>query len=210
MQTYSATLSRVTASQQIEKSTEKSTRILLYFLRYKCLHLYRHSLNVQSIARNLAQRLSLSEAEISIIELAALLHDVGKIVISDDILQKEGKLTDQEFETLKQHSASGARLLQRMNMPEKIIPLVYHHHERWDGSGYPDGIAGDTIPLGARIIALSDAFDAMTSYRSYQPTRTFAQALAEIQRCSGTQFDPFLTNHFCAMYLTEELLNCTT
>ena len=195
MQTHSATLLEATASQQIEKST----RILLYLLRYKCLHLYRHSLNVQTIARNLAQRLSLSEAEISIIKLAALLHDVGKIMLPDDILQKTEKLTDEEFEILKQHSASGAQLLQRMKMPEKIIPLVYHHHERWDGSGYPDGIAGNTIPLGARIIALSDAFDAMTSHRPYQHPRTSAQALAEIERCAGTQFDPFLINHFSSL-----------
>jgi len=157
------------------------------------------------MAYKLAQSLSLSEAEISIIELAALLHDVGKIMLPDDILQKAGKLTHQEFEVLKQHSASGAQLLQRMKIPEKIIPLVYHHHEHWDGSGYPDGIAGNTIPLGARIIALADSFDAMTSHRPYQHPRTSAQALAELERCAGTQFDPSLTNQFRAMLQTEQL-----
>jgi putative nucleotidyltransferase with HDIG domain len=201
MQAHSATPLQATASYQIEQSIQ----ILLHFLRYKCLDLYHHSLSVQSIAHNLAQSLSLSEADISTIDLAALLHDVGKIMLSNDILQKAGKLTYREFEALKQHSASGARLLQRMKMPDKIIPLVYHHHERWDGSGYPDGIAGNTIPLGARIIALSDAFDAMTSHRPYQHPRTSVQALAELERCAGTQFDPFLTNHFCTLHLTEQL-----
>jgi len=195
MQTHSATLLRADTSHQIEQSTQ----ILVHFLQYKCLHLYHHSVNVQSTAHSLAQSLSLSEAEISTIELAALLHDAGKIMLSDDILQKAEKLTHQEFETLKQHSASGAQLLQRMKMPEQLIPLVYHHHERWDGSGYPDGIAGNAIPLGARIIALSDAFDAMTSHRPYQPSRTSAQALTELQQCAGTQFDPCLTDHFCNM-----------
>ena len=201
MQTDSTTLSQANASYQIEQSMQ----ILLHFLQYKCSDLYQHSLRVQSIAYNLAQRLSLSEAEISTIEMAALLHDVGKIMLSNDILQKEGKLTHQEFEVLKQHSASGAQLLHRMKMPAKMIPLVYHHHERWDGYGYPDGIAGHTIPLGARIITLSDAFDAMTSHRPYQHPRTSAQALAEIERCAGTQFDPFLIHHFCNLHLTEQL-----
>jgi putative nucleotidyltransferase with HDIG domain len=201
MQTHSATLFQKAAPRQ----TEQRLQILLHFLRYKSLHLYRHSLSVYSIAHSLAQSLSLSETEISTIKLAALCHDVGKIMLPDDILQKAGKLTQQEFETMKQHSASGAQLLQRMNMPRQMIPLVYHHHERWDGAGYPDGIAGNTIPLGARIIALSDAFDAMTSHRPYQSPRTSVQALTELERCAGTQFDPFLTNHFCNILLTEEL-----
>jgi putative nucleotidyltransferase with HDIG domain len=201
MQTHSATLFQEAAPYQIEQSLQ----ILLHFLRHKCLQLYHHSLSVQSIAHSLAQSLSLSEAEISTIKLAALCHDVGKIMLPDDILQKAGKLTHQEFETMKHHSRSGAQLLQRMKMPRKMIPLVYHHHERWDGTGYPDGIAGNTIPLGARIIALSDAFDVMTSHRPYQPPRTSAQALTELERCAGTQFDPFLTNHFCTMHLTELL-----
>jgi len=206
MQTHSTTLLRATDSYQIEQSIQ----LLLQELQYKCLHLYQHSLSVQSITHNLAQYLALSEAEISIIELAALLHDIGKIILPNDILQKEGKLTDQEFEALKQHSACGAQLLHQMKMPEQLIPLVYHHHERWDGSGYPDGIAGNAMPLGARIIALSDAFDAMTSHRPYQPQRTLAQALAEIERCAGTQFDPFLSKHFCTMHVTEQFLNIST
>jgi putative nucleotidyltransferase with HDIG domain len=205
MQTDDSTLLQVGPSSQIEQSTW----ILLQFLQYKCLQLYNHSLRVRCIAQSLAQGLSLSEAERSVIALAALFHDVGKITLSNDILQKAEKLTDQEFELVKEHSASGARLLRLMNMPEEMIPLVYHHHERWDGAGYPDGIAGHTIPLGARIIALSDIFDAMTSRRPYHDPCTFAQALAELQRCAGTQVDPFLTNHFCTMILTEQILSST-
>jgi putative nucleotidyltransferase with HDIG domain len=188
-----------------KQSHKQSIQMLLQFLQYKCFHLYTHSLRVQYLACSLAQSLSLSEAEISSIELAALFHDIGKTLLSNDILQKAGKLTHQEFEELKQHSEYGARLLRWMKMPEKMVPLVYHHHEHWDGSGYPDGITGHTIPLGARIIALSDAFDAMISCRPYQHPYTSAQALAELQRCAGSQFDPFLASRFYTMLLTKEV-----
>jgi putative nucleotidyltransferase with HDIG domain len=157
------------------------------------------------MAHNLAQSLSLPEAEIFTITQAALLHDIGKITLPNDILQKAGKLTDLEFEQVKEHCASGARLLRLMNMPEKMLSLVYHHHERWDGSGYPAGVAGHAIPLGARIIALADIFDAMTSRRPYQDPCTIAQALAELQRCAGTQVDPVLTSHFCTLILAEQI-----
>jgi len=187
--------------KRINYSQEQEMQILLHLLQRKCWYLYQHSLRVQYLASHLAHSLCLSCMEISAIELAALLHDTGKILLSDDILQKSGKLTQQEFEEVKKHSVTGARLLREMRMPEEIISLVYHHHERWDGLGYPDGIAGDTIPVGARIITVCDAFDAMTSHRPYHHASTPAQALAQLQCCAGTQFDPLLINRFCTLPL---------
>jgi putative nucleotidyltransferase with HDIG domain len=181
------------------QSHEQSILILLQLMQEKCFFLYHHSLRVQCLARGLAQGLSLSRTEVATIELAALFHDVGKILLSHDILQKPGKLTRQEFGHMKLHSAFGAQILSGMGMPAEIVSLVYHHHERYDGSGYPDGIAGDAIPLGARVIALCDSFDAMTSYRPYHHPSTPAQALVELQWCAGTQFDPDLVGAFCAI-----------
>ena len=188
-----------------ERSQEQGIQILLHLLQRKCLSLYHHSLRVQYLASHLAHSLSLSKTLISAIELAALLHDAGKLLLPDNILQKAGELTQQEFEEVKKHSASGARLLREMMMPERIISLVYHHHERWDGSGYPDGIAGNAIPVGARIITICDAFDAMTSQRSYHHPSTSAQALTQLQCCAGTQFDSFLVSRFCALFQCSQL-----
>jgi putative nucleotidyltransferase with HDIG domain len=179
---------------------ERNVQILLRLLQRKCLDLYHHGLRVQYLASHLAHSLSLPQTEIAAIELAALLHDTGKLLLSQDILQKAEKLTQQEFEEVKKHSALGARLLRGMMIPEKIISLVYHHHERWDGAGYPDGIAGDTIPVGARIITVCDAFDAMTSQRPYHHPSTPAQAFTRLQCCTGTQFDPSLTSRFCTLF----------
>jgi len=191
--------------QERTSSHEQDVLILLHLLHLKCFHLYQHSLRVHDLARQFAHHLSLPQKEISLIELAALLHDAGKMLLSADILQKAGKLTHREFEKVKQHSASGAQLLRGIHMPEKIISLVYHHHERWDGSGYPDKIAGTAIPEGARLITICDAFDAMTASRPYHSAWTPAQALVEVRRCAGTQFDPFLASQFCSMLLSEQI-----
>jgi putative nucleotidyltransferase with HDIG domain len=188
-------------NQGKELSQEQGIQVLLHLLQRKSLYLYNHSLRVQYLASRLAHSLSLPQTEISAIELAALLHDTGKLLLSDNILQKAGKLTQQEFEEVKKHSVSGAQLLRGLMMPEKIISLVYHHHERWDGFGYPDGIAGNTIPVGARIITICDAFDAMTSHRPYHHPSTPAQAFTQLQCCAGTQFDSFLTSRFCTLLL---------
>ena len=182
---------------------EQGIQILLHLLQRK--NLYHHSSRVQYLASHMAHSLSLPQTEIAAIELAALLHDTGKLLLSHNILQKTEKLTPQEFEEVKKHSVLGARLLRGMLMTEEVISLVYHHHERWDGTGYPDGIAGDTIPIGARIITVCDAFDAMTSQRPYHHPRTPTQALTQLKCCAGTQFDPFLVSHFCILFQCSQL-----
>lgn len=193
-------LKRSPFSDWDKPSQQRTTVILLHLLQHKNLSLYQHSLRVRHLSRQVSEYLLLSPQENSDLETAALLHDIGKIALPDALLQKPERLTPEEFELVKQHSLSGARILSWIKMPDPITTLVYHHHERWDGSGYPDGLAGEAIPLGARIITLCDTFDVMTSSRPYQVARTQEQALEELQRCSGQQFDPQFVNLFCHLW----------
>jgi putative nucleotidyltransferase with HDIG domain len=155
-----------------------------------------HSERVALVSRHLAQQMSLSEKDVEQIYMAGLLHDVGKIGVPEAVLQKTGKLTVEEFEQMKRHPQIGARILQDIKQVREIVPGVLHHHERYDGKGYPSGLAGEKIPLMGRIICLADCFDAMTSNRTYRKALPLEVALTEIRRCSGTQFDPRLAEFF--------------
>ncbi len=171
---------------------------LLLAMKAKDSLLYEHSLRVLHFTHHLAQALPLPEAEVTTIELAALFHDVGKLAISDELLYKASGLTHLEREHIRRHPAYGALILSQARLLNKVAFLVYHHHERWDGSGYPSRLRGETIPFGSRMIAIADAFAAMTSHRVYQTTYTPAEGLEELCRCAGTQFDPVLVDRFCA------------
>jgi putative nucleotidyltransferase with HDIG domain len=166
-------------------------------LKAKDAELYRHSLRVQSLALAFTSVLHLPEAEALTIGLAAFFHDIGKLNINDKILLKVSGLTRQEFEIIKGHPAFGAKRLSQFKLLKNVVPSVYHHHERLDGGGYPDGIRGETIPLGARIVAIVDAFEVMTSHRNYQKSRTPLQAFEELYEHAGTQFDAGLVELFC-------------
>jgi putative nucleotidyltransferase with HDIG domain len=155
-----------------------------------------HSERVALLSRYLAQQAKLSAGEVERVYMAGLLHDVGKIGVPEAVLQKTGRLTPEEFEQIKKHPEIGARILRDVKQIEDIIPGVLHHHERYDGRGYPAGLAGENIPLMGRIICLADCFDAMTSSRTYRKALPLEVALTEIRRCSGTQFDPVLTDAF--------------
>jgi putative nucleotidyltransferase with HDIG domain len=155
-----------------------------------------HSERVAVLSRMLAQEAGLDEALVERIYMAGLLHDVGKIGVPEAVLKKPGRLTVEEFEQMKKHPAIGARILQDVKQIQDIIPGVLHHHERFDGRGYPDGLSGHAIPIMGRIICLADCFDAMTSTRTYRKAMPLEVALADIRRCSGTQFDPALTEAF--------------
>ncbi len=157
---------------------------------------HQHSRRVATIARIIARELGLPQPEIEEIELAALLHDVGKIAIPDAILRKAGKLDAAEWSIVSTHPGVGAQLLAGHPQLRRIASLVRAHHERWDGQGYPDGLRGDAIPLGAAIIGLADAFDTMTTDRPYRPALSPAEALAEVRRCRGTQFHPVVVDAF--------------
>jgi putative nucleotidyltransferase with HDIG domain len=149
-----------------------------------------HSERVSALSVLIARQLALSEAEVDIIRLGALLHDIGKIGVADHILRKPGALSADEFEQIRRHPGLGARILRKVPFLEPHLAIVELHHERPDGKGYPFGLLGDNIPLDARIVHVADAFDAMTSARAYRPARTASVALVELQRYSGTQFDP--------------------
>jgi putative nucleotidyltransferase with HDIG domain len=155
-----------------------------------------HSERVALLSRHLAQEAKLSEYEVERVYMAGLLHDVGKIGVPEAVLQKTGRLTPEEFEQIKKHPEIGAKILQDIKQIRDIIPGVLHHHERYDGKGYPGGLAGEDIPLMGRIICLADCFDAMTSSRTYRKALPLEVALAEIRRCSGTHFDPRMSEAF--------------
>jgi putative nucleotidyltransferase with HDIG domain len=155
-----------------------------------------HSERVALVSRHLAQQAGLSDYDVEQIYMAGLLHDVGKIGVPEAVLQKAGRLTAEEFEQIKRHPAIGAKILQDVKQVREIIPGVLHHHERFDGKGYPAGLSGHDIPLMGRIICLADCFDAMTSSRTYRKALPLEVALCEIRRCAGTQFDPALTEIF--------------
>jgi len=148
-----------------------------------------HSQRVAELAARTARRLGLPEEEVELTRLAASLHDLGKLAIPEEILRKPGPLTEPERMVLERHPQIGFRMLESLGV-DPVAEWVLHHHERWDGSGYPDGLPGDRIPLGARIIFVADAYDAMTSERVYRRRVLPEQAVAELQRCAGTQFDP--------------------
>jgi putative nucleotidyltransferase with HDIG domain len=149
-----------------------------------------HSERVSALSLQIGQQMQLSETELDVLKLGALLHDIGKIGISDAVLRKPAQLTPAEFEQIKRHPALGARILQQVPFLAPHISIVELHHERPDGQGYPFGLSGNDIPLAARIVHVADAFDAMTSARAYRPARRVLEAIAELQRHSGTHFDP--------------------
>ncbi len=166
-----------------------------------------HSDNVSGLMGGFAEYLSLPTEEITMAYIAGLIHDVGKIGISEQVLNKPGRLSEPEYEEIKRHSAKGAEILQEVVGFEDLAHMVRHHHERYDGKGYPDGIGGAQIPFHSRMLAICDAYDAMTSVRCYSAARSTAQALEEIERCSGLQFDPELADRFRAFVQTAGLVS---
>lgn len=155
-----------------------------------------HSLRVAEFSLDLGRKLGLSDKELRELEIAALLHDIGKIGIPDSILLKSAKLTISEFEIMKSHPVRSGKILEKISSLRSLLPAIRHHHERYDGLGYPDGLKGNEIPLYARIILIADTFDAMTSTRPYRLALDKASAYQELKRCSGSQFDPYLVEVF--------------
>jgi len=156
-----------------------------------------HIRRVQVFAVELAKRLGVTnEHQLHAIQAAALLHDMGKLAIPEHILNKPGKLTSTEFDKMKQHAAIGADLLSSIKFPYPVVPIVRHHHEQWDGKGYPTGISGTDIPLGARILSVVDCFDALTSDRPYRPKLTDEEAFKILHERSGTMYDPLVVDTF--------------
>jgi putative nucleotidyltransferase with HDIG domain len=198
-------------ARRIEESTKNLTRLYedlkeTYLRTIKAFahaidtrdhYTHSHSENVAKCAIAIAEEMNLSSKEIEIIREACALHDLGKIGIPDFILTKTTALSPEEWEFVKSHSLKGAQILEPLVFLGDVIELIRSHHERYDGKGYPDGKKGEEIPLGARIIAISDAYDAMTSARAYRKIPlTKQQTIEEIKRNSGSQFDPKVVEAF--------------
>jgi len=167
--------------------------------RYTC----GHSQRVAWLARELAINCGHDAEFVKRVHLAGLVHDVGKIGVPEKVLSKPGRLDEDEFKAIQAHPEIGSRILKDIPQMDGILPAVMHHHERWDGRGYPHGIEGEDIPLIARIVSIADAFDAMSSTRTYRSARPRHEVLAEMNRCRGTQFDPDLVGPFLSIDFTE-------
>jgi HD-GYP domain-containing protein (c-di-GMP phosphodiesterase class II) len=162
-----------------------------------------HGARVGELAELVALRLGWAGSQLRRLRLGARLHDLGKLAVSDDVWRKRGRLTDAEVDAIRRHPLAGVRMLARQPSLRFAVPFALFHHEHWDGGGYPSGRAGDAIPLEARVLALADAFDAMTTDRPYRRALPVHDALAEIERCAGTQFDPQLARLFVELWASE-------
>ncbi len=191
-----------------EKAARPGTRrgtcdVLMQVLREREPELHDHSDGVTLLALAVGRRLGLSAEQLDEVARAAELHDIGKIAIPEAVLHKAGPLDDREWELMRQHTVIGDRILQASPAMRPVARLVRASHERWDGGGYPDRLAGEEIPLGARIVAVCDSYSAMTSDRPYQQEpATHERAIAELRRCAGSQFDPAVVDAFCAVTFT--------
>jgi response regulator RpfG family c-di-GMP phosphodiesterase len=181
---------------RLQENSLNVLRTMVNVLEQRDSYTAGHSRRVTEIAITIAARLELPQDEIKTLRLAGLIHDVGKIGIEDTILRKPGRLTDEEYAVIRTHPERGVQIVEPLDFLRGALPILRHHHECYDGRGYPGGLARDAIPLGARIIAIADTYDAITSSRAYRRARGQEAALAEIRRCAGTQFDPELAGLF--------------
>jgi putative nucleotidyltransferase with HDIG domain len=166
-----------------------------------------HSVNVTTYAVAIAEAMGLSEEEIFVLRTAALLHDIGKIGTYDKILDKEGKLSDEEFALIREHPKQGVKILEPIKGLESVLPVIRHHHERLDGRGYPDGLRGEEISTLARILCVADSFDAMITSRPYRDSTGKEYAIGELKRCAGSQFDPNVVDAFLNVLESEKHLS---
>jgi putative nucleotidyltransferase with HDIG domain len=187
------------SNRRLEESALEAVESLNATVDAKDPYTAGHSQRVQRIALALGEELALAPERLDALRFAGLFHDIGKLGVPDAILTKPGPLTGDEFELIKRHPDDGARIVARLRRLQESVPLIKHHHERWDGTGYPDGLAGDAIPLEAAIVGLADAWDAMTTDRPYSPAQSVEEATEEIVRCRGSQFAPAVVDAFLAV-----------
>ena len=179
-------------------SRRQARDVLVQVLAEREPELRRHMADVAELAMRTGRELGLDPEQLDVLARAAELHDIGKVAVPDDILNKPGPLDDVEWRIMRQHTLVGERILAAAPALSAVARLVRLSHERWDGRGYPDGLEGEDIPIGARVIAVCDTYDAITSTRSYADAQSHEAALAELQRCAGSQFDPVAVKAFCA------------
>ncbi len=186
-------------TRELQDSYESTLQALVTALDFRDNETQGHSYRVVEYALLVARGMGVREPELSWIRRGAILHDVGKIGVPDAVLRKPGKLNPQEWDEMRKHPEMGFRMLQHIKFLEPALDIVLCHQERWDGSGYPRGLQGERIPLGARIFAVVDTFDAMTSDRPYRPALSITDARAEIDRFAGIQFDPGCARAFLSI-----------
>lgn len=196
-------------NQELENAYLESIQTLRYTVEAKDSYTRGHSDRVADFSVLIGKYLELPEEDLKILRIGGLFHDIGKIGVPDSILLKEAKLTSEEYSEIKNHPSIGKQILSNASIFKDMIPIVYHHHEKFDGTGYPTGLAGENIPLFARIAAVADTFDAMTTKRSYRNALPLEVVRAEIEKCSGTQFDPAITKVFLDIldYHYDEILD---
>ena len=190
--------------EKLEKAYLESIQTLRYTVEAKDTYTRGHSDRVAQYSVLIGKKLNLSDDDLRLLQLGGLFHDIGKIGVPDEILKKNTKLTDDEYSEIKNHPSIGSHILSSATIFKDIIPIVKHHHEKYDGTGYPGRLAGNDIPYLARIAAVADSFDAMTSRRVYRDSLPIDVVINEFKRCRGTQFDPdiddvfldILENHF--------------
>lgn len=201
-------LHRVRLLGELERLLLDTIRAIAATIDAKDGYTHRHSERVAMLAKRLGQALHLAPAELETVELAGLLHDVGKIAVPDAILNKRGRLTGEEFEEMKKHPGHGARILGNIQNRAilAVLPGVKSHHEKWDGTGYPDGLAGDDIPLLARLVGMADVFDALTSGRAYRAAMPAQQAVDMIRAGAGSHFESSLADLVVRLHDGGELL----
>lgn len=185
---------------QLQQASRDSLILLANAIELRDRYTRGHVERVMEYAHLIADRLGWTASQMEALEFGAILHDIGKIYIRESILRKAGSLNDEEWAEMKTHTIVGAELLQPITYLEGAIPIIRNHHERWDGRGYPDGLAGNDIPIGARIVSVVDAFDAMTTERVYRESSTLLQAKEEILSGSGRRYDPVIVQAFMAAW----------
>ena len=183
-------------NDMLEKAYLESIQTLRYTVEAKDTYTRGHSDRVSQFSVLIGKHLNLSEAELKNLEIGGLFHDIGKIGVPDSILLKESKLTDDEYSEIKNHPSIGAHILSTATIFKDILSIVKHHHERFDGHGYPGQLKGNDIPFLARIAAIADSFDAMTCRRTYRDSLPLDVVISEFEKCKGTQFDPEIADAF--------------
>lgn len=183
-------------NEDLENAYLESIETLRYTVEAKDTYTRGHSDRVSEFSVLIGKKMNLPDEDLKLLQIGGLFHDIGKLGVPDTILLKESKLTDDEYAEIKNHPSIGAHILSTSTIFKDIIPIVKHHHERYDGCGYPSQLQGNNIPYLARITAIADSFDAMTSKRTYRDSLPLEKVTLEFQKCKGTQFDPELTDVF--------------
>jgi putative nucleotidyltransferase with HDIG domain len=181
---------------QLQRLSDETVRALAAAIDARDPYTHGHSIRVAAYSQLLARKAGLDDGHVETIRRGCLVHDVGKIGVRDTILLKPGQLSPDEVAEMRDHPAVGYRMLQRLEWDQRVFDVVLHHHERWDGGGYPYGLVADAVPLVARVVAIADALDAMTSQRPYRSALSYSEAAEVIMRQAGVQFDPALVKVF--------------